>query len=132
MVRIAEHVHTEAKEGSMTIKTRGSFNFYSHLTGVIAAVFGTVFWAIVASYSASVLITALIYGASVIFLFLAGSFYHAFRKEESEDSFWREMDRLAISFMIAVTYTPIRFFIPVRCVAPVHDSNPMGSCWDSV
>jgi len=91
----------------MTIKTQESFNFYSHLTGVVAAVVGTVFLTLVASYSTSALITALIYGISVIFLFSASSFYHAFKKEENEVSFWRRLDRLAIFFMIAGTYTPI-------------------------
>ncbi len=91
----------------MTIKVQESFNFYSHLAGVIAAVVGTVFLTLVASYSTSALITALIYGISVIFLFSASSFYHAFKKEENEVSFWRKMDRLAIFCMIAGTYTPI-------------------------
>ena len=91
----------------MAIRTHESFNFYSHLTGVVAAVVGTVFLILVASYSASALITALIYGLSVIFLLSASSFYHAFKKAENEVSFWRRMDRLAIFFMIAGTYTPV-------------------------
>ena len=91
----------------MAIRTHEFFNFYSHLTGVVAAVVGTVFLSLVASYSASALITALIYGLSVIFLFSASSFYHAFKKAENEVSFWRRLDRLAIFFMIAGTYTPV-------------------------
>jgi len=91
----------------MAIRTHEFFNFYSHLTGGVAAVVGTVFLSLVASYSASALITALIYGLSVIFLFSASSFYHAFKKTENEVSFWRRMDRLAIFCMIAGTYTPI-------------------------
>ncbi|MGP8154459.1 MAG: PAQR family membrane homeostasis protein TrhA [Smithella sp.] len=91
----------------MSIKKQESFNFYSHLAGAIAAVVGTIFLAVVARYSASALITALIYGGSMIFLFLASTFYHAFKKEENEKSFWRRMDRLAIFCMIAGTFTPI-------------------------
>ena len=64
----------------------------------------------VASGSASMLITALIYGFSLIFLFFASTLYHIFKKEDNELSFWRKMDRLAIFFMIAGTYTPICFF----------------------
>ncbi|MDQ5984588.1 MAG: hypothetical protein CSYNP_00283 [Syntrophus sp. SKADARSKE-3] len=94
----------------MAIKTQEFFNFYSHLVGVIGAIVGTVFLAFVASYSTSALITALIYGLSVTFLFAASSFYHAFKKEENEVSFWRRMDRLAIFCMIAGTYTPICYF----------------------
>ncbi|MGB5218966.1 MAG: hemolysin III family protein [Smithella sp.] len=91
----------------MPIKKQESFNFYSHLAGAIAAVVGTVFLVLVARYSTSALITALIYGISVVFLFLASTLYHAFKKEENEKSLWRRLDRLAIFCMIAGTFTPI-------------------------
>jgi hemolysin III len=91
----------------MKVKTQELFNFYSHLAGVIAAVIGTIFLLFVARYSASALITSLIYGASVIFLFLASTLYHAFKKEDNEKSFWRRLDRLAIFCMIAGTFTPV-------------------------
>lgn len=94
----------------MKIKTQELFNFYSHFAGMIAAVVGTVVLAIVASFSTSGLITALIYGISLVFLFSASSLYHAFKKQENELSFWRRMDRLAIFFMIAGTFTPICYF----------------------
>jgi hemolysin III len=64
----------------------------------------------VASSSASMLITALIYGFSLVFLFFASTLYHRFKKEDNVLSFWRKMDRLAIFFMIAGTYTPICYF----------------------
>ncbi len=94
----------------MNVKTQELFNFYSHFAGMIAAAIGTVYLAKVASYSASGLVTALIYGVSVVFLFSASSLYHAFKKEENEISFWRKMDRLAIFFMIAGTFTPMCYF----------------------
>lgn len=94
----------------MKIKTQELFNFYSHLAGMIAAVIGTVYLAIEASRSAPGIVTALIYGISVIFLFSASSLYHAFKRKENELSFWRRMDRLAIFFMIAGTFTPICYF----------------------
>ena len=94
----------------MGLKNQESFNFYSHLVGLIAAAIGTVYLARVASHSASMLITALVYGISTVFLFSASSLYHAFKKEENELSFWRKMDRLAIFFMIAGTYTPVSYF----------------------
>lgn len=94
----------------MRIRVQESFNFFSHLAGGVAAVVGTIYLAKVACHSASMLITALIYGISVIFLFSASSLYHGFKKEENELSFWRKMDRLAIFFMIAGTYTPVSYF----------------------
>jgi len=94
----------------MKVKTQELFNVYSHLAGMIAAVIGTIYLAIEASYSASALVTALIYGISVVFLFSASALYHAFKKQENELSFWRRMDRLAIFFMIAGTFTPVCYF----------------------
>ena len=94
----------------MGVRLQESFNFYSHLAGGIAAVVGTIYLAKVASHSASMLITAIIYGLSCVFLFSASSLYHRFKKEENELSLWRKMDRLAIFFMIAGTCTPICYF----------------------
>lgn len=94
----------------MGLKKHESFNFYSHLAGVVAAFIGTIFLARVASESASMLITALVYGMSLVFLFSASSLYHVFKKEENEVSFWRRMDRTAIFFMIAGTYTPVSYY----------------------
>lgn len=94
----------------MGVRVQESFNFYSHLAGGIAAVVGTFYLAKVASHSASTLITALIYGVSIVFLFSASALYHRFKKEENEISFWRKLDRLAIFFMIAGTATPISYF----------------------
>lgn len=98
------------KGENVGVKVQESFNFYSHLTGGIAALVGTIYLAKVASHSASMLITAIIYGLSIVFLFSASSLYHRFKKEDNEISFWRKMDRLAIFFMIAGTYTPICYF----------------------
>jgi hemolysin III len=92
------------------VKTQEAFNFYSHLAGAIAAIIGTIALLSIASGSASLLVTALVYGLSITFLFSASSLYHAFKKKENELSFWRKMDRLAIFFMIAGSYTPVCYF----------------------
>lgn len=91
----------------MGIRTQEAFNFYSHLTGALLSLTGLIFLLCVTHTSVPALITALIYGVSIVFLFSASSLYHAFKKEENEVSFWRRMDRLAIFFMIAGTYTPM-------------------------
>ena len=92
------------------VKSQEIFNFYSHLAGAVAAVIGTIFLVKAATGSPSMIVTALIYGLSIIFLFSASSLYHAFKKQENELSFWRRMDRLAIFFMIAGSYTPVCYF----------------------
>ncbi len=91
----------------MYIKTEESFNFYSHLVGVAAFAIGTVFLISVASGSLGCLLTSIVYGISGIFMFSASSLYHAFKKHDNEISFWRRMDRMAIFFMIAGSYTPV-------------------------
>jgi hemolysin III len=94
----------------MALKSTEVFNFYSHFTGIIAAAAGTVFLAQKAGTNPSALAACMAYSLSVIFLFSASSLYHAFKKQENELSFWRKMDRLAIFFMIAGTYTPVCYF----------------------
>jgi len=92
------------------IKSEELFNFYSHLFGMIVAIIGTIFLLNVASSSISMIIVAAIYGLSISFLLLASSLYHFFKKQDNELSFWRKMDRLAIFFMIAGSYTPVCYF----------------------
>ena len=92
------------------VRSEEAFNFYSHLFGMIAAAVGTFFLIMQATDSASLLVTATIYGLSVVFLFLASSLYHAFKKEENELSKWRKLDRFAIFILIAGSYTPICYF----------------------
>ena len=68
------------------VRSQEAFNFYSHLTGMVAAAFGTLFLVMRAATSESLLIPALIYGLSTVFLFLASSLYHAFKQQENEAS----------------------------------------------
>lgn len=89
------------------VRSQEAFNFYSHLAGMAAAAVGTVFLVMRAADSASLIIPAVVYGLSTIFLFLASSLYHAFKQQENEVSFWRRMDRFAIFVMIAGSYTPV-------------------------
>lgn len=92
------------------IKSEELFNFYSHLIGMIVAIIGTIFLIHAASDSISMVVVAAIYGLSISFLLLASSLYHFFKTEDNELSFWRKMDRLAIFFMIAGSYTPVCYF----------------------
>ncbi|MGB4342329.1 MAG: hemolysin III family protein [Moraxellaceae bacterium] len=89
------------------VRSQEAFNFYSHLAGMAAAAVGTVFLVMRAADSTSLIIPAVVYGLSTIFLFLASSLYHAFKQQENEVSFWRRMDRFAIFVMIAGSYTPV-------------------------
>ncbi|MBI5505179.1 MAG: hemolysin III family protein [Deltaproteobacteria bacterium] len=92
------------------VRSQEAFNFYSHLAGMFAAAVGTLFLIVRATDSTSMMVTALVYGLSVVFLFVASSLYHAFKEQEDELSFWRKMDRFAIFVMIAGSYTPLCYF----------------------
>ncbi len=91
----------------MIRRSQEAFNFYSHLAGMAAAAVGAVFLVSRAAGSGSLWIPALVYGLSSVFLFLASSLYHAFKRQDNEVSFWRRMDRFAIFVMIAGSYTPV-------------------------
>jgi hemolysin III len=52
-------------------------------------------------------VVSIVYGLSVILLFLASASYHALKQNENEISIWRKLDHIAIFFMIAGTYTPV-------------------------
>lgn len=61
--------------------------------------------------STSKIVLSLIYGISMIFLFLSSSLYHFFKKVENENSIWRKLDHIAIFFMIAGNYTPVSYLL---------------------
>ncbi len=84
-------------------------SFYSHLTGALLFVPGTILLLFLSRQSWPLMTVSGIYGVSVIFLFTASSFYHYFKKQEGEVSLWRKLDHFAIFVMIAGTYTPVTF-----------------------
>ncbi|HKJ04637.1 MAG TPA: hemolysin III family protein [Geopsychrobacteraceae bacterium] len=94
----------------MVRKREELFNVYSHLFGSIAGLAGTVLLIILAAHSTPHLLVVLIYGLSVVFMFSASTLHHTFKISENDNNLWHRMDRLAIYFMIAGTYTPVCFF----------------------
>jgi len=79
----------------------------THGVGAIAAIVGLVFmlvWAV--SYGDTFhVVSAGIYGASLILLYLASTLYHAFPWPRIK-AFFQQMDHAAIYVLIAGTYTP--------------------------
>ncbi|XCF05010.1 hemolysin III family protein [Tamlana crocina] len=73
------------------------------LFGIVALVLLILFDTHKTSYS---LLSAIIYGSSIIVLFTASTFYHA-TKSESRKHFFRILDHISIYFLIAGTYTPV-------------------------
>lgn len=83
------------------------FNAVSHGTGGLLAIAGTAILIIFcAIYSnAWAVVSASIYGASLIILYTMSTLYHAITNEQAK-KFFRIMDHNTIFFLIAGTYTP--------------------------
>lgn len=83
------------------------FNSVSHGTGGLLAIAGTVILIVLcAVYSnAWAVVSACIYGASLIILYTMSTLYHAISHERAK-RFFRIMDHNTIFFLIAGTYTP--------------------------
>ena len=90
------------------IKKQEMVSFYSHFIGFILAVIGVIYL-VFNTKSFALRIVTIIYGLSLISLFLASSLYHANKKCDGEITIWRKLDHIAIFIMIAGTYTPISF-----------------------
>ncbi|MFW6280494.1 MAG: PAQR family membrane homeostasis protein TrhA [Halanaerobium sp.] len=84
-------------------------SFYSHFIGFLLAFIGFIILIFRALDNPGKLTVAVVYGISVIFLFLASSLYHAFKKQDDEKSLWRKLDHFAIFVMIAGSYTPVAY-----------------------
>lgn len=85
------------------------FSFYSHLTGILAALVGLIFLLIKAWGHIDLVIVALVYGLAMTGLFTFSALYHATKRMEDATNAWRKLDHIAIFFMIAGTYTPVSF-----------------------
>lgn len=91
------------------MKKNEQISFYSHFIGFVLALVGLGFLIFRALESPGKIVVAAVYGASVAFLFLASSLYHAFKKEDDEKTIWRKLDHFAIFVMIAGSYTPVAY-----------------------
>lgn len=93
------------------MKTQTKFeeqlNAWSHAIGAALGIAGLVLLVVFrdseVSYS---LFSVIIYGISIIVLFLASTFYHAVRGEKRKHYF-RIIDHISIYLLIAGTYTPV-------------------------
>ena len=94
---------------AILIRSQEKISCYSHLVGIFAAIAGTAYLIYAVRSSVTYVVVSIVYGFSVILLFLASATYHALKQNENEISIWRKLDHIAIFFMIAGTYTPVCF-----------------------
>jgi hemolysin III len=90
----------------MLKKMREPINSLTHWIGAILALAGLITLLVVGWGTPAKVVSLLIYGASLIFLFSASATYHMVRVKEKALEIFRKVDHSAIYFLIAGTYTP--------------------------
>ncbi|MEX0843706.1 MAG: hemolysin III family protein [Balneolaceae bacterium] len=99
---------------------REHFNAYSHYLGAIIAIVWLVFLMIEASEdSTGRRISLLIYGLSVIFMFMSSAVYHSLNVQNKTEELFRMFDHILIYVLIAGSYTPM-------CVILLEDGWQLG------
>lgn len=86
------------------------FSCYSHLTGAVFGLIGTIIILILIPKDPMRIFLALVYGFGNIFLFSASATYHYLKTQENEMSLARRIDHIAIFVLIASSYTPLCYF----------------------
>lgn len=85
---------------------REPVNGLTHLGGAVAALFGQVALLIIGWPGTIKIISLLVYGLSLILLFLASATYHLTKAKPAILQILRKLDHSAIYLLIAGTYTP--------------------------
>ena len=86
---------------------REPINALTHLLAALGSLLGLVVLIVYGWGDATKILTFLVYGISLILLFLASGIYHAITAQESTLIKLRKMDHSAIYLLIAGSYTPI-------------------------
>jgi hemolysin III len=90
----------------MLNKLREPVNSLTHWAGAILALAGLIALLIVGWGKPIKVVSLIIYGASLIFLFSASATYHMVRVKDKALEIFRKIDHAAIFCLIAGTYTP--------------------------
>jgi len=90
----------------MLKKLREPVNSLTHWAGAILALAGLIALLIVGWGTPIKVVSLIIYGASLIFLFSASATYHMVRVKDKALEIFRKIDHSAIFCLIAGTYTP--------------------------
>jgi len=90
----------------MLKKLREPVNSLTHWGGAILALIGLIALLIVGWGTPAKVVSLIIYGTSLIFLFSASATYHMVRVKDKVLEIFRKIDHAAIYFLIAGTYTP--------------------------
>jgi len=87
-------------------KLREPVNSLTHWAGAILALAGMIVLLIIGWGTPAKVVSLIIYGISLIFLFSASATYHMVQVKDKVLEIFRKIDHAAIYFLIAGTYTP--------------------------
>lgn len=90
----------------MLRKLREPVNSLTHWGATLLAAIGLIILLVVGWGTPAKIISLIVYGLSLIFLFSASATYHMVRVQEKALEIFRKVDHSAIYFLIAGTYTP--------------------------
>ena len=85
---------------------REPVNSLTHWAGAVLALIGMIALVLIGWGTPAKVISLVIYGASLIFLFSASATYHTVNRKEKVLETFRKVDHAAIFLLIAGTYTP--------------------------
>ena len=85
---------------------REPVNSITHWVGAILALIGLIALLVISWGTTAKLISLVIYGLSLIFLFSASATYHTVNRKDKVLEVFRKVDHAAIFLLIAGTYTP--------------------------
>jgi hemolysin III len=88
-------------------RLRHPFSGLSHLAGAVISIVGLVLLLVAAQGKPLHTVSFAVYGATLVFLYVASSLYHLLRVPQAHEERLLGLDRAAIYMLIAGTYTPI-------------------------
>jgi hemolysin III len=88
---------------------REPFNGLTHYFAALIALVGFIILVVISRGDALKQVSMLVYGTSLVLMFLASASYHLVNSGESTTRFLRKLDHVAIYLLIAGTYTALAF-----------------------
>ncbi|MCG3227292.1 MAG: hemolysin III family protein [Candidatus Heimdallarchaeota archaeon] len=85
------------------------FATYSHYVGLVFAIIGSIYLIYITRKDNALLAVSITYSFCICFMFTGSSVFHTLKKEGDGTSFWRQLDHIAIYFMIAGSYTIVSY-----------------------
>ncbi len=123
---------TKLNDRKLPVYTRGEeiFNMVSHIVGGSIGIIGMIICLVLSIIHKSGygILTSIIYGISMIFLYTMSSVYHGLKPTRKAKKVMQVLDHCTIYVLIAGTYTPI-LLCSIRLVDPALAWSMFGIVW---